>query len=142
MDENGVLRNGANSQILNTNLQPFNVPPHREIKINETGDVLIVPLGSALGTEQNIGTIAMTLAEGADLKKFPDGEIRVSDGTIPAPDKGVRVIPKFIELSNVNITEELVNTIEDQRAYEINVKLISSTSELDQAGASLLRMPN
>ena len=142
VDENGALRNGANSQILNTNLQPFNVPPHREIKINETGDVLIVPLGSALGTEQNIGTIAMTLAEGADLKKFPDGEIRVSDGTIPAPDKGVRVIPKFIELSNVNITEELVNTIEDQRAYEINVKLISSTSELDQAGASLLRMPN
>jgi flagellar basal-body rod protein FlgF len=99
-------------------------------------------LGSAPGTEVNLGRIAMTLAEGADLKKFPDGEIRVSDGTIPALDEGVRVIPKFIELSNVNITEELVNTIEDQRQYEINVKLISSTSEIDSAGASLLRMPN
>ena len=118
------------------------IQKHREIKINESGDVLIAPLGSAPGTEQNIGRIAMTLAEGADLKKFPDGEIRVSDGTIPAADKDVRIIPKFVELSNVNITEELVNTIEDQRAYEINVKLISSTSELDQAGASLLRMPN
>ena len=55
VDENGVLRNGASSKILNTNLQPFNVPPHRELKINETGDVLIAPLGSAPGTEQNIG---------------------------------------------------------------------------------------
>jgi flagellar basal-body rod protein FlgF len=52
------------------------------------------------------------------------------------------VIPKFVELSNVNITEELVNTIEDQRQYEINVKLIAQTGEIDSAGASLLRMPN
>ena len=142
VDQNGVLMNGASVKVLNTDLQPINVPAHRNIKINETGDVLVEPSGSAPGTEVNLGRIAMTLAEGADLKKFPDGEIRVSDGTIPALDEGVRVIPKFIELSNVNITEELVNTIEDQRQYEINVKLISSTSEIDNAGASLLRMPS
>lgn len=142
VDTNGVLTNGSNAKILNTALQPFNVPPHRAIKINETGDLLIEPLGSALGTEQNLGRIAMTFANDVELKKFPDGEIRDVDGTIPPPEEGVRVIPKFVELSNVNITEELVNTIEDQRQYEINVKLISSTSELDQAGASLLRMPN
>ena len=142
VDVDGILMNGASAKILNTNLQPFNVPPHRNIKINETGDVLIEPLGSAPGTEVKIGRIAMTLAEGADLKKFPDGEIRISDGTIPALDEDVRVIPKFVELSNVNITEELVNTIEDQRQYEINVKLIAQTGEIDNAGASLLRMPN
>ena len=140
--ENGLLLNGASAKVLNKALQPINVPPHRTIKINETGDVLIEPLGSAPGTEQNLGRIAMTFADGVELKKFPDGEIRDVDGTVPPPEEGVRVIPKFIELSNVNITEELVNTIEDQRQYEINVKLISSTSELDQAGASLLRMPN
>jgi len=57
-------------------------------------------------------------------------------------DRDVRVIPKFLELSNVNITEELVNSIEDQRQYEINVKMIASASELDESGASLMRMPS
>ena len=50
-------------------------------------------------------------------------------------------LPKHIELSNVNITEELINSIEDQRQYEINIKMISSASELDEAGTSLMRLP-
>ena len=45
-------------------------------------------------------------------------------------------------MSNVNITEELVQSIEDQRQYEINIKLISSASEMDEGGASLMRMPS
>ena len=138
----GTLENGSSHQMLNTNLQPIQVPAYRKIRVTDNGEVIIEPLGSAPGTKQTVGRLALTLAADMGLKKFPDGEIRVSDGTIPAADKDVRIIPKFVELSNVNITEELVNTIEDQRAYEINVKLISSTSELDQAGASLLRMPN
>lgn len=142
IDNDGNLANGASAKLLDVNLQPINVPPHREIKLNEMGDVIIAPLGSPQGTEVKIATIAMTLADGVDLKKFPDGEIRDQEGNVPPVSRDIRIIPKFVELSNVNITEELVNTIEDQRQYEINVKLISSTSELDQAGASLLRMPN
>jgi flagellar basal-body rod protein FlgF len=64
------------------------------------------------------------------------------DGTVPPLDATVSVLPKHIELSNVNITEELINSIEDQRQYEINVKLISSATEVDEAGASLIRMPS
>ena len=112
------------------------------MKITDDGQIIIEPLGSALGTEQNIGTIARTLATGVELKKFPDGEIRSIDGTVPPLDATVSVLPKHIELSNVNITEELINSIEDQRQYEINIKMISSASELDEAGSSLMRMPS
>ena len=64
------------------------------------------------------------------------------DGTVPPLDDNVRVLPKHLELSNVNITEELINSIEDQRQYEINIKMISSASELDESGATLMRMPS
>ena len=83
----------------------------------------------------------MTLAEGRELNKFADGEIRLEDGTVPPVSADMRVVAKHLELSNVNVTEELINSIEDQRAYEINVKMISSASELDEAGAALMRMP-
>ena len=61
---------------------------------------------------------------------------------MPLVDGVPTIVQKHVELSNVNITEELVNTIEDQRAYEVNIKLITSAQEADEAGASLMRMPN
>lgn len=138
----GFLENGTSQKMLNQNLEPIKVPPYRSMKVSDDGVVLIEPLGSALGTEQAIGKLGMTFATGAELKKFLDGEIRVVDGSVTGVDRDVRVIPRFLELSNVNITEELVNSIEDQRQYEINVKMIASAGELDESGASLMRMPS
>ena len=138
----GTLENGTSQKILNTELVPIQVPDHRSLKISDDGEVIIEPLGSPQGTEQRIGKIALTLAAGVELKKFPDGEIRSIDGTVPPLDNSVRVLPKHVELSNVNITSELINSIEDQRQYEINIKMISSASELDEAGTSLMRLPS
>ena len=137
-----LLENGTGQKVLDANLQPIKVPNFRSMKLSDEGAVIIEPLGSEPGTEQNIGKLAMTFALGAELKKYPDGEIRTVDGGVPAIDEGVRVLPKHIELSNVNITEELINSIEDQRQYEINIKMISSASELDEAGAGLMRLPS
>ena len=138
----GTLENGTSQKILNSELLPIQVPANRAMKISDDGNVIIEPLGADPGTEQVIGKIAMTLAEGVSLKKFADGEIRALDGTVPPLDDTVSVLPKHVELSNVNITEELINSIEDQRQYEINIKMISSASELDESGATLMRMPS
>ena len=141
VNNEGLLENGTSQQLLDANLAPIQVPPHRGMKISDDAVVTIEPLGSAPGTQQVIATLARTLAAGDQLKKFPDGEIRLNDGSVPDQDNSVRVIAKHLELSNVNITEELVNSIEDQRQYEINIKMISSAGELDEAGAALMRMP-
>ena len=73
----GTLENGTSQKILNTGLQPIPVPAHRSMKISDDGNVVIEPLGSDIGTEQIIGKIALTLGVGEELKKFPDGEIRL-----------------------------------------------------------------
>ena len=41
----------------------------------------------------------------------------------------------------VNAVEEMVNTIDQMRKFEMHVKLIQMAEELDQAGTSLLRIP-
>jgi flagellar basal-body rod protein FlgG len=38
----------------------------------------------------------------------------------------------FVESSNVNVVEELVNMIETQRAYEINSRAISTSDQMLQ----------
>jgi len=138
----GTLVNGAQQQLLGENLQPINVGAYRSIDITDEGVVRVEPLGSEPGTKVEVGKIALTSAFDVQLQKAIDGEIRTVDGTVPAVDGIPKIVQKHVELSNVNITEELVNTIEDQRAYEINIKLIKSASDADEAGASLMRMPS
>jgi len=48
----------------------------------------------------------------------------------------------FLESSNVKSVDQLVAGIEQSRAFEINVKFITTAKELDEAGASLMRVPN
>jgi flagellar basal-body rod protein FlgF len=142
LDREGFLINGANASVLDSDLNLIQVPAHRSITFSENGEIIIEPVGAEAGTRQFVGQLAMTSATGIKLKKFVDGEIRAADGRIPEIDQKPRVIQHNVELSNVNITEELVNSIEDQRQYEINIKLISTAQELDEGTSSLMRLPN
>ena len=44
----------------------------------------------------------------------------------------------FVEASNVNVVEELVDMIETQRAYEVNSKMIQATDEMMKNAAQTL----
>ncbi|EKE82056.1 flagellar basal-body rod protein FlgG [Idiomarina xiamenensis] len=49
---------------------------------------------------------------------------------VPGVDGMGTTIQGSLETSNVNVTEELVNLIESQRAYEMNSKVISSVDQM------------
>lgn len=142
VNADGFLVNGSSQVFLDKNLQPIQIGAYRAVKIADNGDIFVEPLGSEPGTKELVATLGMTSGAGENLKKFADGQIRTENGGLPLADQVPTIVQKHVELSNVNITEELVNTIEDQRAYEVNIKLISSASEADEAGASLMRMPS
>ena len=48
----------------------------------------------------------------------------------------------MLEQSNVNMTQALVDMIENQRAYEVQANLMKSAKDMDESGASLMRMPS
>ena len=76
------------------------------------------------------------------MMKGLDGHIRYADGTAITPDQGGRIMQNALESSNVNPVEELVFSMEMQRQFEINMKLILATKELDEGSSQLLRLPN
>jgi len=57
----------------------------------------------------------------------------------PAENGFGRVLQGFLEGSNVNVVEEMVNMITAQRAYEINSKAIKASDEMLQTVAQLRR---
>ncbi|MEN6350611.1 MAG: flagellar basal-body rod protein FlgG [Syntrophomonas sp.] len=57
----------------------------------------------------------------------------------PESDKTTSLESNYLEMSNVQIVEEMVSLITAQRAYEINSKVITSSDEMLQTAANLRR---
>ena len=136
------LVNGAGSQMLDLNQQPIEMPPFRKIIVSETGELFIEPLGSEEGTRVALGSLALTSGSEEPMKKDTDGELRLVGGGVPAPDQNSVVAQSFLEESNVNAVEELVDTLSQQRQFEVNVKFISLSKDIDESSASIMRMPS
>lgn len=137
----GTLRDGTGTQPLSVDLEPITIPPHRKISISGDGIIEIEPLNAPLGQTVRVGQIATTFGSEVPLAKTIDGFVRPFDGSIPEPDNRTILLSGFLEGSNVQSVDELVTGIDQSRAYEINVKFISTAQEIDEASASLMRMP-
>ena len=138
----GTLRDGTGTQPLSVDLEPLTIPAHRKISISGDGIIEIEPLNGPLGQTVRVGQLATTFGSEVPLTKTIDGFVRPIDGSVPAPDNRTLLLSGFLEGSNVKSVDELVTGIDQSRAYEINVKFITTAQEIDEASASLMRMPS
>ena len=141
VDAQNQLVNGAGDLVLSDGLAPIVLPQFSAISITDIGEVLIQAPGAQDGELTSIGFIGSTTSELDQLVKSLDGNIRKSDGTVPAADQTGKFGQGYLEGSNVNSIEELVKNLDMQRQFEINVKLIKKASELDSAGTKLMNLP-
>ena len=109
----------------------------QSVSIGSDGTVSVVTPGSAIATQ--VGNVQLSdFINPAGL--MPVGKnVYVetgSSGTAQAGNPGVNglgtIMQGFVESSNVNVVEELVNMIETQRAYEINSRAISTSDQMLQ----------
>ena len=141
LNAEGVLQDGAGSQILDRGLQPIVLPSYREIQILPTGELLVDALSTPSGEFASYGFIGTTNPDPKTLFKDLDGQIRTDDGTLPPADPQVKIAQGMLEAANVDSVEELVSSMELQRQFEISIKFISLAKEIDEGGSQLMRMP-
>jgi flagellar basal-body rod protein FlgF len=141
----GVLVNGSGQKILDTALKPVEMPPFTKIFVSESGQVFIQPVGAEPNTRVLINQIALNSADDDTVIKDIDGELRPKAGFDREtfnPDQNALLQQGYIEESNVNVFEELVQNTDLMKRFQLNTKLISIAKDLDESSASLLRMPN
>jgi flagellar basal-body rod protein FlgG len=128
-------------------LDPAITVPTSTQSITFGSDGKVSALVTGTSTPTQIGTIQLArfinpgglLADGKSLF-LPSGSS--GDPVVGAPGggEGLGTIGQgFIENSNVNIVEEMVNMIATQRAYEINSKAVQAADELLQMANNLKR---
>ncbi|MEW4468439.1 flagellar basal body rod protein FlgF [Parasphingorhabdus sp. JC815] len=141
LSETGLVTTGAGDPVLGEN-GPLILPPADKISIAKDGGVWIMPQGGVDGEMQQVDRLALVSFTGSDIVKGNDNLFRVrGGGTLPA-DADAQVTAGSLEGSNVNMTASLVDMIEVSRAWETQVKLLTTAKDLDTSGASLMRLPN
>ena len=136
----GVLQTGDGFPVIG-NSGPITIPPAAKVTIGPDGSVLVVPPGGELDKPQIVDRLKLADPKGFTTLKGMDNLLRVKDGgTLPA-NLDATVKAGSLEQSNVNVTETLIQMIENQRSYEIQAKMLNTAKDLDDGGASLMRMP-
>ena len=110
------------------------------IEIAPDGTITILPEGSTPEALAIVDRIKLVNPAIDQMTKGDDGLMRLRDGSTPPPDADVTVASGALETSNVNVADALVNMIELSRKFEMQVKMMKTSEELDSASASLMRM--
>ncbi len=135
----GQLLNGVGQVVLGEG-GPLTIPQNQSVLIGEDGTISVVPLGQGPETQVVVDRLQLVTLDPTKVEKGEDGLLRQTDGEPGIPDADVRVMSGHLEHSNVNAVEAMVNMISISRAYEMQVKLMSTAREMADTSSRSMRL--
>jgi len=138
---NGQLVTAGGHPVLDENGVPIAVPPHQAMDIGNDGTISIIPQGEGPQTMAVIGRLRVVQADDARLERGLDGLMRNTDPQQPfVQAQGKSLDSGQLEGSNVDAAGALVQMIQLQRQYEMQVKVIKHGDDNARSANSLLRL--
>ncbi|MCC4252328.1 MAG: flagellar basal body rod protein FlgF [Pseudomonadota bacterium] len=139
VSDSGLLTTGDGLPVLGEG-GPVILPQMDSVSIARDGSIWGVPQGGDPANPQQVDKLKLVNASGSSVAKGNDGLFReVNGGALPS-DPLATVTSGSLEGSNVNSTQALIDMIEASRAWETQVKMIDTAKQLDDGGASLMRL--
>jgi flagellar basal-body rod protein FlgF len=117
---------------------PLNIPPATQVTVGNDGTISVVPLGLAPSAISQTDRIKLVNPPAKNLQKGDDGLLRLKDGSKAPTDPTVTLSSGVLESSNVNAAQSLINMIELQRLYEMQVKSMSATDQNEQTSEQMM----
>ncbi|RCS58197.1 flagellar basal-body rod protein FlgF [Parvibium lacunae] len=137
VNNEGVLAT-ANGQVLLGEAGPIAIPADQQISIADEGTVTATPLTGAKNNAVVLGRLKLVNPDDQQLQRMPDGLFQLRSGQAADADRAVRIASGYLESSNVNAVDQLVQMISAARQFETNLKLIQLAQQNSQKGDQLL----
>ena len=135
----GVLTNGDGLALIGDN-GPISVPPGSSVSIGSDGAVMVRSATDSAAPPQQIERLKLASWRGSQIAKGLDGQFRVVGGGVLPPDAEAQLTSGALEQSNVRTSQVIIEMVEAQRLFDMRTKLVATAKELDEGGASLMRM--
>jgi len=139
----GHLVTSEGHLVLDENNAPLAFPPLQSIEISNDGGVSMVAQGDQSMTFVEAGRLSIIKADDTQLQRGNDGLMRtITSQEALIPSAGHVLDSGMLETSNVNPAQTLVQMIQLQRQFEMQVKLINHGDENARSANTLLRLTN
>lgn len=135
----GELLTGNGLPVLG-NSGPVSLPPFEQMEIGLDGTISVQELGQGAEVLAALDRIKLVNPDNAELEKGADGLFYRRDGLLEPAAAEVRLVSGYLEGSNVNIVEAMVEMISLTRNYEMNVNLMQTLQENSEISAQLLQV--
>lgn len=135
----GVLENGDGLPVMGEG-GPITVPLGSRVSIAPDGGVMVSDPATPDQPPTQVDKLKLASWRGTRIEKDLAGQFRVPGGGVLPTDENARIQAGALEGSNVSPTQVLVEMVEAQRLYDMRAKLLSTARDVDEGGASLLRM--
>ncbi|MCL1569413.1 flagellar basal-body rod protein FlgF [Xanthomonas nasturtii] len=140
---NGQLVTANGHAVLDEGGNPMTIPPHQAMEIGSDGSISIIPQGEGPQTMAIVGKMKVVDAPADRLTRRPDGLMR-NTSTDPAQAfavaTGKTINSGMLEGSNVDAAGALVEMIQLQRQFEMQVKIIKNGDDNAQSANSMMRL--
>jgi flagellar basal-body rod protein FlgF len=141
----GVLQTGNGHPVMGDGNTPITVPPNLQVTIANDGGVYVTnPSQPGVQNAQLIANLMLRDASQTPLTRREDGLFKVHDkpsgSDFASGPLKVSVMSQALEGSNVNPQEAMVKLIEQSRMFEQQVRMVKSSHDNDQAGASMMKL--
>ena len=133
---NGVLQTRDGRPVLGDG-GPVTIPPDNEITIGADGSVSASQPDQP-GVVNVVAQLKLVNPPEAQLVRGDDGLFRLQGGA-PAPvDPNVRVAGGYLEGSNVNVVDQMVQMISLARQFEMQTRMLSTAEQNDRSAARVI----
>ncbi|MDR6984263.1 flagellar basal-body rod protein FlgF [Rheinheimera pacifica] len=112
------------------------LPEFGDIDISSDGTINLLPVGGGVIAQE--GRLKMVSAGNDTLVKGLDGLLRPQQQEQLPADLAITLRTGVLEGANVNAVEEMVNTMNISRQFEMNIRMMKTADELAVAGNKLV----
>jgi flagellar basal-body rod protein FlgF len=131
---NGVLQSHSGLPILDDAGSPITLPPDTEIAIGDDGTISSIQDGIV----NQVARLKLVNPPEAELERGDDGLFRLQQGGAAAMDEAVKVAGGYLESSNVNVADQMVQMISLARQFEMQTRMLSTAEQDDKAATQIL----
>ena len=136
IDESGLLKLGKDIQVVGSG-GPVTIPISATMQVAEDGAIYTQIPGTQYLNQA--GKLKLVNPDSNSLIRAEDGLFEIAGGAA-APDEKVRVVQGAFELSNVSSAAAMVNMIDESRAFDLNMRSLTTADQNAKSLTGLLSL--
>ena len=128
VNQDNILVTAQGYPVLSADSALIEIPESGSVHFSVDGQISALGAGDNPRDIQALGQIKLVNPAPESLVRGEDGWFRMADGQMAPMANEVRVIPGFLEKSNVSAAESMVALIDNARQFEMQMKVIDDSS--------------